>query len=75
MQFIPSTWRIVARDGDLDGRADPHNLYDAALAAAEYLCRADGGLEGALLSYNASGAYVREVLAHRRAYAALGLPG
>lgn len=75
MQFIPSTWRSVARDGDLDGRADPHNLYDAALTAAAYLCRSGGGLERALLSYNASGTYVREVLAHRSAYDRLGLPG
>ncbi|HSL58106.1 MAG TPA: lytic murein transglycosylase [Acidimicrobiales bacterium] len=81
MQFIPSTWRTVARDGDLDGVADPHNLYDAALTAAAYLCRSGSGLGGgsalerAILSYNQSGAYVRAVLGHRRDYDRLALPG
>lgn len=38
MQFIPSTWRTNAVDADNDGVRDPHNIYDAALAAANYLC-------------------------------------
>jgi len=81
MQFIPSTWRAFARDGDGDGVADPHNLYDAAASAAAYLCRSGNGLGGgaaldrAILSYNASRAYVTEVLRHRRAYDRLGLAG
>src|SRR5690606_1890767 len=34
MQFIPGTWGRWAKDGNADGKADPHNLYDAAAAAA-----------------------------------------
>ncbi|NUQ97311.1 MAG: lytic transglycosylase domain-containing protein, partial [Streptomyces sp.] len=41
MQFIPSTWETWGVDGNGDGVADPNNVYDAALAAAHYLC-ADG---------------------------------
>jgi membrane-bound lytic murein transglycosylase B len=74
MQFIPSTWRSFAADGNGDGAADPHNLYDAALAAARYLCRASGGLSGdgglrsAYLAYNRSNAYVEYVLGYARGY-------
>ncbi|WP_432148707.1 lytic transglycosylase domain-containing protein [Streptomyces sp. bgisy029] len=68
MQFIPSTWVNWAKDGNGDGRKDPNNIYDAALAAGDYLCaggrdltvRAD--LDRAILSYNRSGAYLRTVL-------------
>ncbi|XQE85111.1 lytic transglycosylase domain-containing protein [Streptomyces microflavus] len=68
MQFIPSTWVNWAKDGNGDGRKDPDNIYDAALAAGHYLCaggrdlgvRAD--LDRAILSYNRSDAYLRTVL-------------
>lgn len=76
MQFLPSTWRAVAVDGDGDGVEDPQNIYDAAASAAEYLCRSGPGLEdegrmrGALFSYNRSGAYVQLVLDRARGYAA-----
>ena len=79
MQFIPSTWRTMRRDGNGDGLMDPHNLYDAAAAAAAYLCRANGPLDvagnlnRAILSYNQSQAYVDAVLGHRRDYDRLGL--
>lgn len=63
MQFLPGTWRTVGRDATGDGVADPQNLYDAALAAAVYMCRAgavsdDAGLRRAYLSYNRSASYV-----------------
>ena len=80
MQFIPTTWQRFARDGDGNGTADPHNLYDAALAAAEYLCRGRanlqtrGPLAGAILSYNNSNAYVSSVLRWRGTYQESGLP-
>ncbi|HMA47226.1 MAG TPA: lytic murein transglycosylase, partial [Frankiaceae bacterium] len=60
MQFIPSTWRASGRDGNGDGRADPDNVYDAALAAAGYLCRAGADLRdparlaAAIRAYNPS---------------------
>ncbi|CAN5721193.1 hypothetical protein BH20ACT2_BH20ACT2_13240 [soil metagenome] len=74
MQFIPSTWARVARDGDGDGVADPHNLYDATLSAGVYLCRSSGGLSDdaglrtAYFSYNHSTAYVDRVLSWSRLY-------
>ncbi|EST34789.1 hypothetical protein M878_08945 [Streptomyces roseochromogenus subsp. oscitans DS 12.976] len=67
MQFIPSTWARWGADGNGDGRADPDNVYDAALAAGRYLC-ADGrdladpaDLDRAILGYNHSDAYLRTV--------------
>jgi membrane-bound lytic murein transglycosylase B len=57
MQFIPSTWRIYGRGGDI------HDPHDAILAAARLL-RANGapGRYGpALRAYNPSGLYVDAV--------------
>ena len=73
MQFIPGTWATSGRDGDGDGVATPHDLDDAALAAAAYLCRAgdlrDGATRAAaVLSYNHSSAYVALVDAYERGY-------
>ncbi|MFE6362781.1 lytic transglycosylase domain-containing protein [Streptomyces sp. NPDC057806] len=69
MQFIPSTWEWAGRDGNGDGKKDPNNIYDAALAAGHYLCRfgwdlSDGAdLKSAILSYNNSTDYLNTVLA------------
>lgn len=74
MQFIPGTWARWAADGNGDGVADPHNVFDASLAAGRYLCahdrdlRTPAGLDEAVLSYNRSAAYLRLVLAWLRAY-------
>ena len=38
MQIIPSTWRSWTNDANGDGIQDPHNIFDATLAAANYLC-------------------------------------
>jgi membrane-bound lytic murein transglycosylase B len=69
LQFIPSTWRTLGRDGNGDGVADPDNLYDAALTAAAHLCvltpgdyAERGDLRDALVVYNESGRYADEVL-------------
>ncbi|WP_415949612.1 lytic transglycosylase domain-containing protein [Streptomyces sp. KLOTTS4A1] len=68
MQFIPSTWARWGSDGNEDGRADPNNVHDAALAAGRYLCAGDrdlavrADLDRAILSYNHSTAYLRTVL-------------
>ncbi|WP_083342055.1 lytic murein transglycosylase [Mycobacterium talmoniae] len=75
MQFLPGTWARYASDGDGDGQADPQNLYDATLAAARYLC--SGGLNlrdqsqvlTAILRYNNSMPYARNVLGWAAAYA------
>lgn len=81
MQFIPGTWARNGADGNGDGISDPHNLYDAALSAAQYLCRVvpgattdDAGVRRALLGYNRSTVYGNQVLAHAAVYAALDLP-
>ncbi|NKQ26905.1 lytic transglycosylase domain-containing protein [Streptomyces galbus] len=67
MQFIPSTWAWAGRDGNGDGKADPNNVYDAALAAGHYLCRngwdlsVEADLKKAILSYNYSQDYLHTV--------------
>ncbi|WP_223164037.1 lytic murein transglycosylase [Nocardioides mesophilus] len=74
MQFIPSTWTGAGRDGDGDGKADPNDLDDAALAAAGYLCSGSGSLldpaamAAAILRYNPSDYYVALVMAFERGY-------
>jgi len=66
MQFIPSTWADWAADGNSDGRADPDQIDDAALAAARYLCHS-GDLSDpenwrrAVYSFNHSDAYVLDI--------------
>ncbi|WP_245641205.1 NlpC/P60 family protein [Streptomyces megasporus] len=68
LQFLPSTWESMGRDGNGDGVRSPHNVDDAALGAAVYLCGhgrnlADRAqLRDAVFSYNHSHAYVDEVL-------------
>ncbi|MFF5962378.1 lytic transglycosylase domain-containing protein [Streptomyces collinus] len=68
MQFIPSTWAWAGRDGNDDGKKDPNNIYDAALAAGHYLCRNNwdlsdqGDLDRAILSYNNSREYLNLVM-------------
>ncbi|HEX3908786.1 MAG TPA: lytic murein transglycosylase [Mycobacteriales bacterium] len=68
MQFLPSTWAEYAADGNHDGVKDPEQIDDATLAAGDYLCAAGSRLARplqlirAVLSYNHSIAYVRDVL-------------
>jgi hypothetical protein len=73
-QFIPGTWRGYASDGNGDGKSDPNNLFDAALATGRYLC--SGGfdlanpdqLRGAIYRYNNSDTYVNTVILWADAY-------
>lgn len=75
MQFLPGTWARYASDGDGDGKAEVQNLFDSTLAAARYLC--SGGMNlrdqshvmAAILRYNNSVAYARNVLGWAAAYA------
>lgn len=74
MQFIPATWARYEVDGDGDGSADPNDIFDAAVATADYLC-ADGydlatssGWAQAIFSYNHSQDYVNQVYAAAVAY-------
>ncbi|WP_436232716.1 lytic transglycosylase domain-containing protein [Actinacidiphila alni] len=83
MQFIPSTWQNWGADGNGDGVRNPNNVYDAALAAAHYLC-ADGrdlavpaDMDRAILGYNHSQAYldlVRAWYEHFRSGDAVTVP-
>ncbi len=74
MQFLPGTWRSWGRDGNGDGVADPHNVYDATLAAGSYLCASGGDLSvganlaKAILTYNHSMPYLQSVLSWGMAY-------
>lgn len=75
MQFIPSTWRNYAADGNGDHKGDPENIDDAALAAARYLCvgsrdmgTPDGWWSG-LMSYNQSALYGKKVFGLADSYA------
>lgn len=76
MQFIPSTWRLVGRDGNGDGTSDPFNIDDAALSAATYLCARGRdlttaqGWTDAIYAYNQSDAYIRKVRDQATTYAA-----
>ncbi len=87
MQFLPGTWAGpggsgggAGRDGNGDRQADPHNVFDAGLAAAVYLCGDQpvdlldsGALAAALRRYNDSAVYVADVLGWITAYDELSL--
>src|SRR5215472_16472600 len=74
MQFIPSTWAVYGVDGNGDGKRDPNNIFDAALAAADYLCAGGGDMTSpaqeaaAVRRYNDADEYVRVVLALAASY-------
>ncbi|SFT83441.1 Membrane-bound lytic murein transglycosylase B [Actinopolyspora lacussalsi subsp. righensis] len=78
MQFIPSTWAKWSTDGSGDGVGDPHNLDDAAMAAARYLCaggrdmRSGDGWWSGVMSYNNSVSYARKVFSLAERYAQAG---
>lgn len=75
MQFIPSTWKGYASDGNNDGESNPHNVFDATAAAGKYLCSGDLDMNSqedraaAVFRYNRSDSYVRTVLIWADAYA------
>jgi membrane-bound lytic murein transglycosylase B len=79
MQFIPSTWKRWQADGNGDGVADPNNIYDAAEAAAHYLCatgpmESDDDLLRGYFSYNHSDDYAQAVLANSQLYRQYAIP-
>ena len=77
MQFIPETWRYYGHDASGDENPDPNNIDDAALSAGFKLCdfgrdlSTEQGWTDAIMSYNASAEYVRDV---RDAAAAYSVP-
>jgi len=64
MQFMPSTFRAYAIDGDGNGVTNINDVDDAIFSAANYLARnkAATDVRNALLRYNHSNAYVEHVL-------------
>lgn len=74
MQFLPGTWSLAGADGDGDGRADPANIFDAALSAGRYLCAGNVDLSdpqelrAAVFRYNHSSSYVDLVLSIAEGY-------
>ncbi|CAM5289031.1 hypothetical protein GCM10010329_81120 [Streptomyces spiroverticillatus] len=80
MQFIPATWNGPSgQDGNGDKKKDPHNAFDATLAAAAYLCGThaadltnEAQLRKAVFRYNHSQTYVTKVTGHIRDYDRLG---
>ncbi|GAA4939859.1 hypothetical protein GCM10023224_21810 [Streptomonospora halophila] len=75
MQFIPTTWHKWGADADSAAGADPHDVDDAALSAARYLCSegrvltSDSGWWDAILTYNESRSYGEDVLSAADRYA------
>jgi membrane-bound lytic murein transglycosylase B len=76
MQFIPASWASWGYDANADGRTDPQNIDDAAIAAANYLCRSSGedmvsadGWRTGIGGYNVGEQYLRDVEAAARDYA------
>jgi membrane-bound lytic murein transglycosylase B len=75
MQFLPESWRNWHVDANGDGVESPQNIFDATMAAAHYLCRAAGtlgthdGWDAAVLAYNSSHQYLRDVMDAANRYA------
>lgn len=64
-QFMPSTWRSYAVDGNGDGVKDITSAQDCLYGSAKLLATngaSSGNVVNALLHYNHSMAYVQEVL-------------
>ncbi len=76
MQFIPGSWANWYTDASGDGVADPHNIDDAAMAAANYLCRAvptlgdEASWRAGIASYNGTSSYLDAVATASSQYAA-----
>lgn len=75
MQFIPESWARFGRDANGDSVADPNQIDDAAISAANLLCSGGRDLatpEGwasAIRSYNMSDKYLTDVRDTAASYA------
>lgn len=81
LQFLPETWQRWGARAVRDGKPpDPQNIDDAALAAARFLCSGERDLRtahgwwDAVLAYNRSVEYGRNVFSGADAYAASAAP-
>ena len=67
MQMIPQSWKNWRTDANADHKRDPQNIYDAVMAAANYLCRASPdmvgvtGWQAGIESYNSAPSYLHAV--------------
>jgi membrane-bound lytic murein transglycosylase B len=74
MQIIPQTWKSWLSDGNGDAKGDPQNIADAAVAAANYLCHASGGMakgsgwRAGIAAYNAGSSYLSAISAAAQKY-------
>lgn len=78
-QLIPQTWRNWHVDANGDGVEDPHHIDDAALATANYLCRAvtgegldfttEEGWRAGVAAFNSPESYLASVARHAERYA------
>jgi len=71
-QFMPGTWRAYAQDGNGDGTKNMYDARDCLFASAKLLATngaSSGNIDGALLRYNHSLAYVAKV---KRIIASIG---
>lgn len=74
MQLIPSTWASWPSDGNGDGVPDPQNIADAAIAAANHMCRAavdmttPDGWRAGIAAYNSGRDYLAAVAAAANRY-------
>lgn len=75
LQFLPTTWKAYATDGNGDGTPDVHNIDDASLTAARYLCATGGDLRqpenwiAAVTAYNPDTNYNNRVARAATTYA------
>ena len=75
MQLIPQTWTSWPSDGNGDEIADPQNIADAAIAAANHMCRAAGemvtpdGWRAGVAAYNNATTYGQAVATAAQGYA------
>jgi len=74
LQLIPQTWASWPSDGNGDGIPDPQNIADAAIAAANHMCRASGemsteeGWRAGIGSYNSGNDYLTKVATAAQQY-------
>ncbi len=79
LMLLPATWSLVAVDGDSDGRRDPQDVDDAALAVSVFLCAGPGDLRNTervreqVGRYHPGADYLRTVLRVRADYRAAGV--
>ncbi len=73
VQFVPSSYRLRAVDGNGDGKTDLFDFEDAIMSAANYLKAAGyrsndaAAMEKAIFQYNHSRTYVKAITAYREA--------